>query len=192
MTNSTNLDENLEGAEKFRAWKYRVMLILEEHDLESYIKDEIKELEGDEAKSKHKKDMIKAKRIVVDSITDHLIPQVSSNNTPKEMFDALTSLFEGKNINRKMTLRNQLKGVKMKKAETMQSYFSRVSQIKEQLESIGDMVEEAEVVMTTLNGLPTEWDSFIRGICARRKLTKFSKLWEECVQEEGRLGNRGR
>ena len=75
-----------------------------------------------------------------------------------------------------MTLRNQLKGVKIQKKETIQSYFSRVSHIKEQLESIGDMVEEEEVAMTTLNGLPIEWDSFIRGICARRKLKKFSKL----------------
>ena len=46
------------------------------------------------------------------------------------------------------------------------------------------------MAMTTLNGLPREWDSFIRGICARRKLTKFSKLWEECVKEEGRIINR--
>ena len=52
------------------------------------------------------------------------------------------------------------------------------------------MVEEAEVVMTTLNDIPREWDSFIKGICARRNLTKFIKLWEECVQEEGRLENR--
>ena len=51
-------------------------------------------------------------------------------------------------------------------------------------------MEEAKVAMTTLNGLPREWDSFIKGICARRKLTKFSKLWEECVQEEGRIENR--
>ena len=99
------------------------------------------------------------------------------------MFDALKNMFEGKNINKRMTLRNQLKGVKIQKTETMQSYFSRVSQTKEQLETIGDMVEEEEVVMTTLNGLPREWDSFIRGICARRKLTKFNNLWEECVQE---------
>ena len=106
------------------------------------------------------------------------------------MFDALTNMFEGKNINMRMTLRNQLKDVNIQKEETMRSYFSRVSQIKEQLEAIGDMVEESEVVMTTLNVLPREWDSFIRGICARRKLTKFSKLWEECVQEEGRLENR--
>ena len=97
------------------------------------------------------------------------------------MFDALTNMFEGKNINRRITLRNQIKGVERKKEETIQSYFYRLSQIKDQLESIGDIVEE-KVVMTTMNGLPRECDSFIRGICARRKLTKFNKLWEECVQ----------
>ena len=62
---------------------------------------------------------------------------VSSLKTPKEMFDSLTKLFEGKNINRKMTLRNQLKNVKVQNAETIQSYFTRVFQIKEQLEVVG-------------------------------------------------------
>ena len=41
--------------------------------------------------------------------------------------------------------------------------------------------------MTTLNGLPRDWESLIRGIHSRRKLTKFQKLWEECVQEEERI-----
>ena len=41
--------------------------------------------------------------------------------------------------------------------------------------------------MTTLNGLPRSWDSFIQGICARKKLIKFSRLWEECSQEEARI-----
>ena len=41
--------------------------------------------------------------------------------------------------------------------------------------------------MTTLNGLPRAWDSFIQGICARKKLIKFSKLWEECSQEEAQI-----
>ena len=71
-----------------------------------------------------------------------------------------------------------------------QSYFSRVSHIKEQLESIGDIIEEFEVVNTTLNGLPREWDSFIGRICSRINITKFNKLWEECVQEARRLENR--
>ena len=69
------------------------------------------------------------------------------------MFVALSSLFEGRNTNRKMTLRNQLKSVKVKNLKTMQSYFTKLFQIKEKLEVIGDMVEGVEVVMTTLNGL---------------------------------------
>ena len=48
-------------------------------------------------------------------------------------------------------------------------------------------MENAEVVMTTLNGLPRSWDSFIQGICARKNLFKFSRLWEECSQEEARV-----
>ena len=105
MTSSTKLDEKLEGADNFRAWKYRVMLILEENDLEGFIEEDIPELEGDEAKAKHKKSMVKAKRIIADFIKDHLISHVSSLKTPKQMFDALSRLYEGNNINRKVTLR---------------------------------------------------------------------------------------
>ena len=46
------------------------------------------------------------------------------------------------------------------------------------------------MVMTTLNGLLRECDSFIRGICARIKLTNFNKIWEECVHGQGRIVNR--
>ena len=84
------------------------------------------------------------------------------------MFDFLTKLFEGKNINRKMTLRNQLNYVKIQNAETIQSYFTRVSQIKEQLEAVDEEEENTEIVMTTLNG----------------------KLWEECSQEEAWIAAR--
>ena len=42
----------------------------------------------------HKKNLVKAKKIIVDLIMDHLVPQVSSLNTLKEMFDSLTKIFE--------------------------------------------------------------------------------------------------
>ena len=106
MTNDTKLDEKLEGVENFRAWKNRIMLILEENDLEGFIKEEVAEPREDEAKDKHKKDMIKDKTILAEYIKDNLISQLSPRRTPKEMFDALSNLFEGRNINKKMTLRN--------------------------------------------------------------------------------------
>jgi hypothetical protein len=85
--------------EKFCAWKYRIGVILEENDLAKFIKENVPEHEENAAKEKYQKDMIKAKRIIADSIKDHLIPQVSYKNTPKDMFDALTRMYEGKNIN---------------------------------------------------------------------------------------------
>ena len=81
-----------------------------------------------------------------------------------------------------MTLRNQLKNVKTKNAETIQYYLTRDSQIKEQLEEVYEEVENEDIVMTTLNGLPRSWDFFIQGICSRKKLVKFDRLWEECSQ----------
>ena len=113
MSHHTKLEENLEGADNIRAWKYRISLVLEENELDSYIHEEVPFPEGDEVKELHKKKLVMAKRIIADSIKDHLIPQVSSLKTPKSMFDALTKLFEGKNINQNMTLRNQLKNVKI-------------------------------------------------------------------------------
>ena len=44
------------------------MIILEEHDLDGFIKEDVKEPEGEEAKAKHKKDMITVKRIITNSI----------------------------------------------------------------------------------------------------------------------------
>ena len=78
-------------------------------------------------KALHKKNLVKAKKIIADSVTDQLVPQVSPLKTP-EMFDSLTKLFKGKNINQKITLRKQSKNVKIQNVETMQSYFTSVSQ----------------------------------------------------------------
>ena len=64
----------LEGANNFRAWKYRISLVLEENELHSYIHEEVLVPEGDEAKALHKKRMVMEKRIIADSIKDHLIP----------------------------------------------------------------------------------------------------------------------
>ena len=113
MTHHTQLEDNIGGNDNFQAWKYIISLILEENELDQFIIGEVLEPKGDEAQDYHKRIMAKAKRIIPDSIKDHIIPHVSSLKTPKEVYDALTKMFEGKNINQKMNLRNQLKNAKI-------------------------------------------------------------------------------
>ena len=52
----------------------------------------------------HKKNLVKAKKIMVDSTTDQLVPQVYSIKKPK-MFYSFIKLFEDKNLKQKMALR---------------------------------------------------------------------------------------
>ena len=158
MAPSTKLEDKLEGIENFLSWKYRIGLILKENGLEKYIKDEVAEPKEDEAKEKHEQELIKSMRIIVDSIKDHLIPQVSSKKTPKKMYDALSRIYEGNKIKRKMNLIAQLKGTKMSKGESIQDYFISVSEFTKQLSAIGDSLDEDELFMTTLNGLTRPWD----------------------------------
>ena len=68
MSHHTKIDENLEGDDNFRAWKYRISLVLEENDLDSYISEEVPVPEGDEDKALHKKKLVMEKRIIADSI----------------------------------------------------------------------------------------------------------------------------
>ena len=74
MYHHTKLDEKLEGADNFWAWKYRISLVLEENELESYISEEVPVWEGDEGTTLHKNKLVMEKRIIANSIKDHLIP----------------------------------------------------------------------------------------------------------------------
>ena len=74
MSHHTKLDEKLDGADNFLAWKYKISLVLEENGLDSYISEEVPVPEGDEAKALHKKKLVMEKRIIANYIKDHLIP----------------------------------------------------------------------------------------------------------------------
>jgi hypothetical protein len=52
MSASTNLFDKLEGVDNFRAWKYRIALILEENDLAKFIKENVPKPAEDAAKAK--------------------------------------------------------------------------------------------------------------------------------------------
>ena len=49
-------------------------MVLEENELDTYMSGEVPVTKGDEAKALHKNKLVMAKRIIADSIKDHLIP----------------------------------------------------------------------------------------------------------------------
>ena len=100
----------------------------------------------------------------MDSVRDHLVPQISEKTTTRKIFKTLKKLFEHSSINVTLTLRNKLLNMKMTKSENIASYFMRITELRDKLKSSADNLEEKDLVMTTLNGIPPYCESFIQNI----------------------------
>jgi len=88
---------------------------LEENELQDQVEKVISRPEGEEEKSKYKKNEAKARIILVYSIKDHLIPHVVGLKTTKAIYDALGKLYAINNINKKLALKNNLHNIIMTK-----------------------------------------------------------------------------
>jgi hypothetical protein len=134
---------------------------------------------------------VKARKIIIYSIRDHLLPHISTLKTTYEMYDELKAMFESNNTNRALTLKHQLQNLKMKKADTIATFFMKISKIRDQLGAIRETTTNKELVMITLNALPIHWEPFIQSITGRGNLPQFDHLWAEFNHEEAKLIARG-
>jgi hypothetical protein len=138
---------------------------------------------------KFKDNDINTMRIIVDSVKDHLIPYISHLDSSKKMYDVLTNLFSVRNIRQVMSLKNDLHDMKMND-DDITSYFVRISQLRDQLQSIEEIILEKELVNIVLNGLPKTWDAFSTSMNTRKEYTKFEEIWTFCAQEESRISTK--
>jgi hypothetical protein len=136
---------------------------------------------------KFKDNDINAMNIIVDSVKDHLIPYISHLDSSKKMYDALTNLFSVKNIGQVMSLKNELCDMKMNDDDSITSYLVRISQLRDQLQVIEEIISGKELVNIVLNGLPKTWDAFAASMNARKEYPTFEELWTCCAQEESRI-----
>jgi hypothetical protein len=200
MTYSMKSKNKLEWASNFRAWKIRIDLILAKNKVLDIVKGKIMERQFEEEKEKEphnvavmekfKDNDINVMSIIVDSVKDHLIPYISHLNSSKKMYDALTNLFSVRNIGQVMSLKNELRDMKMNNDDSITSYFVRISQLRNQLQAIEEIVSENELVNIVLNGLPKAWDACATCMNTRKDYPTFEELWTCCAQEESRINTK--
>ena len=64
-------------------------------------------------------------------------------------------------------LREKLKNVHMSKGEGMASYLTKITQVRDELAAVGEVIENVEMVSTTLNGVTQQWTVFVQTIIGR-------------------------
>eukprot|EP00253_Pinus_taeda_P014368 PITA_14368 len=130
---------------------------------------------------------VKAKKIIRDSIDKRLVAYVSELNNSKEIYDRLVCLFKVNDANQVLFLRNKPKEIKKGKDENMQAYFLRITEIKNDLLSIGEVIPDKEMALTTLGGLLSEWYIFRTTLLNNNVIPRFEELMARCIQKEARM-----
>ena len=78
------VEDHLDRATNFISWKSRV-LILEENDLLKLVNETVQEPDVEEDKTHWRKSDCRARRILVDSVSDQLVPQISQKKTTRNI-----------------------------------------------------------------------------------------------------------
>lgn len=96
MMASIRTEDRLDGSSNFNNWKARVIVILEENDLDQYVTTVVAEPTSSAGRASFKRNQAKARRIIYDSVKEHIMPIITPLKTTKEYFDTLVKLYETK------------------------------------------------------------------------------------------------
>ena len=121
----------------------------------------------------------KSKQIIYDLVQGNLIPTFTPLNTTKEYFDTLKNIYEKKGTSEKRELKNKLWNLTMEKDEIVASFFTNVSQVREQLTSIGVVMDEDDLIQTLFYGLPSSWETFLVVVNGQEVQPNFERLCDD-------------
>ena len=81
---SIKAKDRLDGSSNFNNWIERVMEILEENGIDHYVTNVVEEPSSNVGRNAYKKNQAKARRIIYDSVKEHIMPVITPLKTNKE------------------------------------------------------------------------------------------------------------
>ena len=106
MMASIRAEDKLDGSSNFNNWKARIIVILEEHDLDQYVIIEVVEPTSSAGRASFKRNQAKARRIIYDFVKENIMSIITSLKTMKECYDTLVKLYETKATGHKRLLKS--------------------------------------------------------------------------------------
>jgi hypothetical protein len=183
---SVRAEEWLEGATSFNVWKLHITNILQEHDLEQYVTTMVEETTNNARRMTFRKSQSKAKRIIFDSVKKSIMHAMTSLMTAKDCMDSTKKQAPSQ----KRTLKHKIKYLNMEKGESVESFYSRIVHIRDQLLVIGVTMNDDDLVHAIFYGLPSSWETFLSSVSGRDIMPTFERLWHDCLQEESHTATR--
>jgi hypothetical protein len=131
MAMSLRVEDRLQGAQNYPTWKERMTMVLDVNDVLEHTPETATAPTDAAQLAIWKKVETKAKSLIFYGI-------LSGKNTAKDMWKALSDLYQPKNENMVMVLHERLHSSKMAKGKGVVPYLTKLTQIKDELVAIGE------------------------------------------------------
>ena len=105
MVKGLPVEDCLDGASSYGSWKPRVLLYLEENKVKEFALTTVPVPDDATQLAAWKSNDVKARKILMDSVKNHLVSHLAKSDTAKEIFDSLKKVFERDSASRSIALR---------------------------------------------------------------------------------------
>ena len=172
----------LEGSSNYRTWKFSMEIVLMANELWSIVDGTESKPGGETSSTTWEKRAQRALAIISLSLTPMEQQHIIDCTSPKEAWDILVKLYEGKGRNRKFMLLTELFGLRMDGVD-MSTFLRTVKEKISELASIGTKIDDDIKLGIILNGLP-EYYRYLVVALEQQADVDFDELSARLIEEE--------
>ncbi|KAF4622418.1 hypothetical protein D9613_009127 [Agrocybe pediades] len=201
---TANYRMELLKAHNWMPWKRKMLAVLEDLGLDSYIERDAKRPESAipgkptaeeiEAQTKWDKGDRKARCRIELSISDAEIVHVMGARTAREMWDQLCTVKETKGTLGVLATRRALFRTQAEEGFDMSEHVSKLRQLQEELHIMGSVISDEDFVMILLTSLPESWENYASsflGSSSNRPTVRSQELVGILMEEYRRRKEKG-
>ncbi len=172
---SASLKEEKLSDVNYHAWKQKIQHVLALKELEDFIEDDPPSA-PDELRLCRRKDR-KAQATIALSLSDEQLENVRECSTAKQMWFAIQDVFKRHTLLNKLAARRKFYTAEMKETETLLQFSNRIRPLSMTLKSMSVNIDESEMAMALLNGLPDQFHPLISALDALKDKRKGFPAW---------------
>ena len=164
-------------------WRGSVLLAMEEAGLDDVLGNTTP-LDEMNAETKQKSKMVRAAILRRVNKEERSLLQRNTMLSAKDVWDRLHASYGIRNAATAMRILGKYRTLKKTPSENVMQYYTRALSLASELRESGESISEADIVATTLNGLPREYNLVKTTINASGEMPTLDRLKMILVNEE--------
>eukprot|EP00171_Calliarthron_tuberculosum_P016921 IDg16921t1 len=171
MESTTSADIRMEklNDSNFHSWRQKIEYLLGHRQVDDMIDSRLrpdKPADGTEEVQKWLRKDKTAKYTIGLTLSDEMLKNVSHTTTALEMWEEICNVHQRHTLLNKLSARRDFYTATMQDGEKMLVYINRIRQMGLILQSMDVIIDDKEMAMAVLNGLPQRFETIITALDA--------------------------